>query len=186
MFVGIPLSKIILRHREQVAIGKYRISSKFKPQYSTTDQLDDLLKKHGALEPKTAEQSSEETAERESDEAEAIVGQVEHQAIDQILFELEKNLELSIEPRLDKLEPFQTDIWDASPEIPNVLMADLKWELAEAYLDMFALNNIVWFLREFYMESPTLADQYTKMCNQIAITLKKVIPILKTVKIREI
>jgi hypothetical protein len=182
LFAGIPLSNIILRHREQVSVGKYRISSKFKPQYPTTDQFDELLKKYGVFELKTAEQGSEETAERESDVAETTVGQVEPVAIDGILFELEKNLELSMEPRFDKLEPFQTDTYDASPDIPNILTADLKWELAEAYLDMFAANNIVWFLKEFNMDSPVLEDQYTKMCNQIAITLSKVIQILKTIK----
>jgi len=159
MFAGIPLSNIILRRREQVSISKYRMSSKFKPQYTTTDQLDDLLKKYGVLELKTAEQGSEETAERGNDEAETIVEQIEPVAIDRILLELEKNHELSIEPRLDNLKPFQTDTWDASLDIPNVLTADLKWELAEAY-----------------------DDQYTKMCNQIAITLSKVIQILKNAK----
>jgi len=182
MFAGIPLSKLVLRHRNQTSIGGYRISSKFKPQYTTTDQLDDLLKKYGVFELKTAEQGSEETAERGNDEAETIVEQIEPIAIDRILLELEKNHELSIESRLDKLVPFQTDTWDASLDIPNVLTADLKWELAETYLDMYAANNIVWFLKEFDMESPVLEDQYTKMCNQIAITLSKVIQILKTAK----
>jgi hypothetical protein len=182
LFAGIPLSNIILRRREQVSIGKYRISSKFKPQHSTTDQFDELLKKYEVFELKTKEQGSEETTERENDEAETIVGQVEPIAIDRILLELEENHELSIESRLDKLVFFQTDTWDASLDIPNILTPDLKWELAEAYLDMYAANNIVWFLKEFNMESPVLEDQYTKMCNQIAITLSKVIQILKTVK----
>ena len=166
----------------QVSIDKYRISSKFKPQHTTTDQFDELLKKYEMFELKTKEQGSEETAERGNDEAETIVGQVEPIAIDRILLELDKNHALSMEPRLDKLVPFQTDTWDANLDIPNVLTADLKWELAEAYLDMYAANNIVWFLKEFDTESPVLEDQYTKMCNQIAITLSKVIQILKTIK----
>jgi hypothetical protein len=49
-------------------------------------------------------------------------------------------------------------------------------ELAEAYLDMYAANNIVWFFTEIGADSPVLDDQYTKMCNQIAATLSKVIP----------
>ena len=182
IFAGIPLSNIFLRRREQVSIDKYRISSKFKPQHTTTDQFDELLKKYEMFELKTKEQGSEETAERGNDEVETIVGQVEPIAIDRILLELDKNHELSIESRLDKLVPFQTDTWDANLDIPNVLTPDLKWELAEAYLDMYAANNIVWFLKEFDTESPVLEDQYTKMCNQIAITLSKVIQILKTVK----
>jgi len=179
MFAGIPLSNIIMRRREQASIGKYQISSKSKPQYNTTDQFDELLKKHGVFELNTAVHGNEETAERGNDEAETTVGQVDPVAIDRILLELEKNLKLSIEPRLDKLEPFQTDTWDTILGIPNMLTADLKWELAEVYLDMYAANNIVWFLKEFDMESPVLEDQYTKMCNQITITLKKVTQILK-------
>jgi len=61
----------------------------------------------------------------------------------------------------------------------------LKWELTEAYLDMYAANNIVWFLKEFSMESAVLEDQYTKMCNQIAITLNKVIQVLNPSRIRD-
>ena len=185
MFAGIPLSNIIMRRREQVFIGKYRISSEFKSQYTTTDQFDELLKKYGVSEPKTAEQGNEETAERGNDEAEATVGQVELVTIDRILLELENNLKLSIEPRLDELEPFQTDTWDSSLDIPNILTADLKWELAEAYLDMYAANNIVWFLKEFNTESPVLEDQYTKMCNQITITLDKVIQVFKPSRSRD-
>jgi len=207
MFAGIPLSNIILRRREQVSIGKYQTSAEFEPQYTTTEQFEELLKKYGVVEVKTAEQSSEESAESENDEAETAAGQaktaeqgnaeaaeiesdkaeatagpVEPIAIEQILLELEKNLELSIEPRLAKLEPFQTETWDASLDIPNILTADLKWELAEAYLDMYAANNIVWFLKEFGMESPVLEEQYTKMCAQIAAALNKVIPRLKTAR----
>ena len=185
MFAGIPLSNMIIRRREQVSIGKYRISSKFKPQYTTTDQFDELLKKYGVSEPKTAEHGNEETTETGTDEAETTVVKVEPVTIDRILLELENNLKLSIEPRLGELEPFQTDTWDSSLDIPNILTADLKWELAEVYLDMYAANNIVWFLKEFDIESPVLEDQYTKMCNQIAITLNKVIQILKPSRSRD-
>jgi hypothetical protein len=185
MFAGIPLSNIILRRKEQLSIGKYRVSSGFKPQYTTTDQFDELLKKYGVAEPGTAEQGNEEAAERGNDGAETAVGQVEPVTIDLILLELEKNLKISIKPRLDELEPFQTEIWDNSLDIPDILTADLKWELAEAYLDMYAANNIVWFLKEFNTKSPVLEDQYTKMCNQITITLDKVIQVLKPSRSRD-
>jgi hypothetical protein len=183
IIVGIPLSNKILRRREQVATGKYRISSKFKPQHTTTDQLlDELLKKYGVFELKTAEQGSEETAEKGIDEAESNVRQVEPIASDRILFELEKNLELSIEPRLDKLEPFQTETRDASSDIPNILTTDLNWELTEAYLDMYSANNIIWVIKETEMESPFLNDEYVKMCSQISAKLSRIIPMLKTAR----
>jgi hypothetical protein len=182
MFAGIPLSKIFLRYREQVSIGKYRMSSKYEPQHTTIDQFDELLKKYDVFESKTTEQGSEATAERGNNEAETTVRQIEPIPIDRILLELEKNLELSIEPRFDKLEPFQTDTWDAIIDIPNILPAELKWELVEAYLDMYTANNIVWFLNEFDTGSPALNDQYVKMCNDIATRLSRIIPMLKTTK----
>ncbi len=192
LFAGIPLSNIILRRREQVSIGKNQESPEFKPQYTTTDQLDELLKKYGVFELKTADLGRIETAEKESDEAEIPVAQseeaetpveqVEPLDTERILFELEKNLALSSEPRPDNPEPFQTAVWDESPDIPNILAPELKWELAESYLDMYAANNIVWFLKEFDTKSPILENQYVKMCNQIAITLSKVIQVLQTVE----
>jgi len=185
MVAGIPLSKIILRRREQVSIDESRASSKLKSQYTPTDHFDELLKKYGLSEPKIAEQGDEETVEIRNDEAETTVEQVEPVAIDRILLELENNLKISIEPRIDKLEPFQTEEWDASQDLPNTLTAELKWELTETYLDMYAANNIVWFLKEYSMESPVLEDQYTKMCNQIAITLNKVIQVLNPSRIRD-
>ena len=176
-FVGIPLSNIFLRRREQISIGKYQISSKHEP---ITGQLDEVLKGYGMTEHKTTVPGSEEIAERESNEIETTVAHVEPIAPDRLLLELGKNLELSIDPRLDKLEPFQTDAWDASSTIPDKITAELKWELAEAYLDIYASNNIIWFLKEFGTESQELNDQYTNMCSQIAATLGKVIQILKT------
>ena len=179
MIAGIPLSKIILRRREQTSFDNSRTSSKFKSQYTTTDQFDEILKKYGLFEPKTAEQVDAEVAEIRNDEAEVTVEQVEPVALGRILHELENNLKLSIEPRINKLEFFQTEAWDTSQHLPDELTPELKWELTEAYLDMYAANNIVWFLKEFSMESPVLADQYTKMCNQIAVTLNKVIRVFK-------
>jgi len=185
MVVGIPLSNIIRRRREQASIDNSQASSKLRSQYTPTDHFDELLKKYGLSEPKIAEQSDEETVEIRNDEAEITVEQVEPVTIDRILLELENNLKISIEPRIDKLEPFQTEEWDASQDLPNTLTAELKWELTEAYLDMYAANNIVWFLKEFSMESAVLEDQYTKMCNQIAITLNKVIRVLKPSRVRD-
>jgi hypothetical protein len=175
VFAGIPLSNILFRRREQVSIGKYQLPSKYKP---ITGQLDEVVKRYSEL--KTAVPDSEEIAERVSNEVETTDGQAETIAPDRLLLELEKNLELSMKPGLDKLESFQTDSWDALPDIPDIITAELKWELAEAYLDMHASNNIIWFLKEFGTESQELNDQYTKMCSQITVTLGKVIQILKT------
>ncbi len=182
MTAGIPLSNIIVRRREKVSTDKNQISSQFASQYTKTDEFDELLKKYGLFEPKTTEQGNEKTSEIENDEAETTVGQVDPIAIDRILLELEKNLKLSIEPRLDKLEPFQTDTWDTILGIPNMLTVDLKWELTQAYLDMHAANNIVWFHTKFDSKSPELGGQYVGICSQISDRLGKIIPVLETTK----
>ena len=98
VFAGIPLSNMFMRRREQVSIGKYQISSKYKP---ITGQLDEVLKRYSEL--KTAVPGSKETAGRESNEVETTIEPVEPVAPDRLSLELEKNLELSTDPRLDKL-----------------------------------------------------------------------------------
>ena len=182
MIAGIPLSNLILQRREQVSLGKNWTSPKSESQSISTNQFDELLKKYGVSEPKNDKQGSEETFQRENDESATVVGQAEPIVIDRLLAELEKNHGLSIESRPDKLVPFQTDIWDASPDVPNILTSSLKWELTQAYLDMYMANNIIWFLKEFDVESPVLSEQYKEMCDRIAASLSKVIPILKTAK----
>ena len=184
MIVGIPLSKRVLRRRNQTSVGKYRISPKLESQYTytTTDQFDDLLKKYTASKPKTEEKDREVSFKRENGETEVGVEQVEPTVIDRLLVELEKNHELSIESRSDKLLPFQTHTWDVSPDALKMLSVNLQWELTQAYLDMYIANNIIWFLDEFDRKSPVLDDQYMKMCNQIAAKLSRIIPMLKTAK----
>ena len=184
MIVGIPLSKRVLRRRNQTSVGKYRISPKLESQYTytTTDQFDDLLKKYTASKPKTEEKDREVSFKRENGETEVGVEQVEPTVIDRLLVELEKNHELSIESRSDKLLPFQTHTWDVSPDALKMLSVNLQWELTQAYLDMYIANNIIWFLDEFDRKSPVLDNQYGKMCNQIAAKLSRIIPMLKTAK----
>ena len=72
--------------------------------------------------------------------------------------------------------------WDTIGDIPNTLTADLKWELTEAYLDMCAANNIVWFHTKFDGKSPELGGQYVGICKQISDRLGKTIPVLETAK----
>jgi len=184
MFVGIPLSKRILRRRNQTYAGKYRLSPKPEPQYTytTTDQFNDLLKKYMASRPKAEEKDREVTFKRENGETEVGVEQVDSNVIDQLLVELEKNHELSTASRSEKPLPFQTHTWDVSPATRKMLSTNLQWELTQAYVDMHIANNIIWFLSEFDRKSPVLDEQYAKMCNQIAAKLSRIIPMLKTAK----
>lgn len=183
MIAGIPLSKLVLRHRNQTSIDEHRTSSGFESLYQyTIDQLDDLLKKYTASGPKTEENGIEVTYKRENGETEVGAEQVEPNVIDRLLLELGKNRELSIEPTSDELLPFQTNTWDTNHDALDVVQADLKWELKRAYLDMSTANSIIRFLSEFDRKSPVLDDQYMKMCNQIAAKLSRIIPMLKTAK----
>jgi len=182
IIAGIPLSNIILRRKKQASIVNKRVSFKFEPQYTTTDQLNELLKKYNLFEPKKTEPGNEEIVEKGNDVAETTIGQVEPIAIERLLIELERNLDLAIDPKINKLEPFQTDIWDTILEIPETLTSDLKWELKRAYLDMSFANNIIRLLSEFDHKSPVLDDQYVKMCNQVVDRLGKIIPVLETAK----
>ena len=272
MIAGIPLSRIILKRREQVSLSKNWTLPESESQDISTDQFDKLLEKYGVpkikndkqdseetlertlerendesvtvaeqteadqeSEPKDTiagqfdklfekyslskakedkqsseetperendesvtvgeqtdskakddKQSREETFERENDESVTVVEQADPMVIDQLLAELEKNHALSAEPRPDKPEPFQTDIWDANSNVPNILTASLKWELTQAYVDISLANNVIWFLKEFGVASPVLSEQYKELCDRISTSLGKVIPILKTGKKIEI
>jgi len=183
MIAGIPLSKLALRHRNQTSIDEHRISSGFEPLYQyTIEQLDDLLKKYTASEPKTEENDIEVTYKRENGETEVGAEQVEPNVIDRLLLELGKNYELSIEPTSDELLPFQTNTWDTNHDALDMVQADLKWKLKRAYLDMSIANSIIRFLSEVDRKSPVLNDQYVKMCNQVADRLSRIIPKLETAK----
>jgi len=190
MIAGIPLSSIILKRREQVSLGKDWTFPESESQDISTDQFDKLLEKYGVPKIKNDKQDSEETLERtlerENDESVTIVEQADPMVIDQLLAELEKNHALSAEPRPDKPELFQTDIWDANSNVPNILTASLKWELTQAYVDMSLANNVIWFLKEFDVASPLLSERYKELCDRISTSLGKVIPILKTGKKIEI
>ena len=183
MIAGIPLSRLVLRHRNQTSIDEHRMSSGFEPLYQyTIDQLDDLLKKYTASDPKTEENGIEVTYKRENGETEVGAEQVEPNVIDRLLLELGGNRKLSIEPTSDELLPFQTNTWDTNHDALDMVQADLKWELKRAYLDMSIANSIIRFLSEFDRKSPVLDNQYVKMCNQIADRLSRIIPKLETAK----
>ena len=184
VIAGIPLSKLILRNRNQTSSGRHRISPKFESQYKdTTDQFDKLLNKYSLSKIKTeGHDNSGEIAKREKGKTDVVAEQVEPTVIDCILLELKENCKLSIESSSEKLLPFQTNTWDGNHNVLDMISADLKWELAQAYLDMYVANNIIWFFKEFDRQSPVLDEQYVKICNQISARLSKIIPTLETTK----
>jgi len=182
IIAGIPLSNVILRRNKQASIANKRVSFEFKPKHTTKDQLDELLKKYGLFESNKTGSGNEETAEKRNNAAETTIGQLEPITIEQLLVELEKNLDLAIDPKITKLKPFQTDIWDTIVGIPETLASDIKWQLTEVYLDIYEANNIIWFLTQFNYKSPELDDQYVGVCTRISDRLNKIVPVLKTAK----
>jgi len=180
IIAGVPLSNIIIRRKNQASIANKSVSFEFEHQHTTKDQLDELLRKYGLFELNKTETCNEETAEERNHAAETTTGQVEPIAIEQLLVELARNLDLAIDPQITKLKPFQTDIWDTIVEIPETLTSDLKWQLTEVYLDIYEANNIIWFLTQFNGKSPELDDQYVGVCTRISDRLNRIVPVLKT------
>lgn len=180
IIAGVPLSNVIIRRKKQASIANKSVSFEFEHQYTTKDQLDELLRKYGLFELNKTEMCNEETAEKRNNAAETTIGQVEPIAIEQLLVELVRNLDLAIDPQITKLKPFQTDIWDTIVEIPETLTSDLKGQLTEVYLDIYEANTIIWFLTQFNGKSRELDDQYVGVCTRISDRLNKIVPVLKT------
>ena len=182
IITGIPLSNVIIRRKKQTSIANKRSSFEFQPNHTTKDQLDELLKKYGLFEPNKTGSGDAETADTIKSKAETKIGKVQPTAIERLLIELERNLDLAIDSKITQLKPFQTDIWDNIVGIPETLTLDLKWQLTEVYLDIYEANNIIWFLAQFNYKSPELDDQYVGVCARISDRLNKIVPVLKTAK----
>jgi high-affinity Fe2+/Pb2+ permease len=93
--------------------------------------------------------------------------------------ELEKNHRVAVESRADEMLPFETRVWDASQDKVHGLTANLREELAQAYLDIRQANDIVWLSKELGHRSQTLDEHYMNLCPRIAARLEKVMPLLK-------
>jgi len=96
-----------------------------------------------------------------------------------LLTELETNHRIATEPRTDELLPFKTQVWDKSQGKAHTLTANLREELAQAYLDMRQANDIVWLSTELGHRSQTLDEHYMNLCPRIATRLERVMPLLR-------
>lgn len=181
LFIGILLSDLMRRRRKQPFVEKYQLfpGVTVELESATPGSPDEFPEEPEATELQVEEQVREGTIGGENKETEIIVEQAQPAVLDMLLAELEKNHELSIEPRPDKLLPFQIHTWEMSQDGLHMLSASLLGELAQVYLDMSLANNIIWFLNEFDRKSPNLDDQYVKMCTQINTRLDSIMPLLK-------
>jgi len=96
-----------------------------------------------------------------------------------LLTELETNHRIATEPRRDELLPFKTQVWDKNQGKVHTLTANLREDLAQAYLDMRQANDIVWLSTELGHRSQTLDEHYMNLCPRIAVRLERIMPLLK-------
>jgi chemotaxis protein histidine kinase CheA len=141
---------------------------------------------------KEAEQRARETAQREAEatrearetgkeEAEKVTVGGEQVKIDTpgLLAEVENNRMLANEPWTGKLIPFQTYVWNTNPAELHTLPASLREDMAQAYSDIQLANSIVWLATELGRRSPSLDENYMKLCTNIAARLETIEPLLK-------
>ncbi len=99
--------------------------------------------------------------------------------VPELVAEVENNHRIATKPWTGELLPFQTGVWDTSPDKVHILPANLQEALTETYTDMRLANSIVWLSTELGRRSQDLDESYMKLCANIAAMLDKVVPLLK-------
>ncbi|MFC1893861.1 hypothetical protein ACFLYR_07565 [Chloroflexota bacterium] len=92
--------------------------------------------------------------------------------------EVLNNHRIATEPWADQLQPFQTQMWEAHQGEVDKLPANLREELAQAYIDIRLANSIAWLSVEFGRRSPNLDESYKKLRTSIAERLGKIRPLI--------
>lgn len=146
-----------------------------------------LVKKPGGTSVARAKRQDElaakEVAKGEAEEAkrakEAVVEEQLTSAATGLLEEVENNHRIATEPLADRLIPFQTDAWDARKYEMDKLPANLRDELEQVYTDIRLANSIVWVSTEFNRRTPSLDENYRRLCTSIAERLNKIKPLIK-------
>ena len=93
--------------------------------------------------------------------------------------EIESNRKIATEPWTGKLLSFQTHMWDTSQDEVYRLPRNLREDLTQAYVDMRLANSIVWLSTELGRRSHNLDENYMKLCDNIAVRLDRITPLLK-------
>lgn len=119
-----------------------------------------------------------EVEEWERKEAAVVKEPLESIAPD-LVAEVKNNRRIATEPWVGKLLSFQTHAWDTNQDEVHKLPANVREDLAQAYLDMRLANSIVWLSTELGRRSHNLDENYMKLCTNIAVRLNRITPLLK-------
>lgn len=99
--------------------------------------------------------------------------------VPELVAEVENNHRIATEPWTGELLPFQTGVWDTSPDKVHILPANLREALTETYTDMRLANSIVWLSTELGRRTHNLDENYMKLRTNIAERLDRIKPLLE-------
>ena len=141
---------------------------------------------------KEAELQAKEQARREAEEAKrareaekqegkeaAVVEEPQEPIVPELVAEVENNHRIATEPWTGELLPFQTGVWDTSPDKVHILPANLREALVETYTDIRLANSIVWLSTELGRRTHNLDENYMKLRTNIAERLDRIKPLLE-------
>ena len=130
-------------------------------------------------EVRTEEKTEAETEVKTEAKAETgAAAKAEFSAPD-LLAEVKSNYAIAAEPIGDKLSTFQTDVWDAHHFQIDRLPAEVRDDLEQVYTDIRLANSLAWLSTEFSRRTPSLEENYTKLCSNIVEKLSKVMALLE-------
>jgi len=162
---GIPLSKLVLRHKEKQLVKKWRKKKLLAEEYRSTPAID--VHEHDLLEEFINKHRAKEGTE-------VFVGQ-EKSTKPELLVEIENNRRIASEYSKGELTPFETKVWDGDYYEAHTLPPNLRHELLQAYIDIHLANTIVWLWTELGRRTPNLKERYETIRIKIADRLDKVI-----------
>ena len=143
---------------------------------------------------KEAEPQAKQQAKREAEEVRrareiekqegkeaAVVEEPQEPIVPELVAEIENNHRIATEPWTGELLPFQTGVWDTSPDKVHILPANLREALVETYTDIRLANSIVWLSTELGRRTHNLDENYMKLRTNIAERLDRIKPLLEQV-----
>ncbi len=85
-----------------------------------------------------------------------------------ILAEIESNLKIAVNEKIDASALFQTDLWDKNQSETDNLPLNVLSETEEAYGNIRLANNLLWLITEIGDSSGKLSAEYHRLCQDIA------------------
>ena len=134
-------------------------------------------KEQARREPEEAKRARE--AEKQERKEAAVVEEPQEPIVPELVAEVENNHRIATKPWTGELLPFQTGVWDTSPDKVHILPANLREALTETYTDMRLANSIVWLSTELGRRTHNLDENYMKLRTNIAERLDRIKPLLE-------